>query len=95
MLKAEIRIKETAEGIECEQWWSGEPIDRPCTLTRCFAPNARGRRIAKAYQRAVADGRMLRNAHTMRDINGRTFVVCEDDSMVKYMASTLKRLGYL
>ncbi|MCL4296203.1 MAG: hypothetical protein KJ077_10765 [Anaerolineae bacterium] len=85
--------------VVCNLVWDGEVgslhLDRRQGFGIALRDNSRNRRTARAYQQAVADGKFFERRRLTRDINGHWYVAMDHYPMGKYLASDLRKLGYL
>ena len=96
MIEPTVMIKTDPENkqIECQIWYIGEQLDRPCTYSICLPWNIKNAKLAMAFKSAVSDGKIYYDHCIQKDVYGKTYGKSKGFVMGKYLERTLKEIGY-
>lgn len=92
VLKPTAVIREDSLGIHVETYWSGLPLDRPCTGGWLFGHGKRA--LAERLKRAVDAGVVHPQRLLTRDMNGKSYVSAFGRVLARRANADLKRLGF-
>jgi len=94
-LWARAETTEDADGIHVMTWWSGLPLDRPCTGGWALGvANAKNRKLAERLARAINAQKAHADPVVATDVNGKRYVNARALVWGRRMNADLKRLGY-